>query len=38
MDGRMYDWWTDRHTDVQREIIITRHYPVAGYKKEQNKN
>ena len=26
-DGR-----TDRHTDVQRETIIPRHYCVAGYK------
>ena len=25
-DGR-----TDRHTDVQRETIISRHYRVAGY-------
>ena len=23
---------TDRHTDVQRETIIYRHYCVAGYK------
>ena len=27
-DGR----WMDRHTDVQHETIIPRHYWVAGYK------
>ena len=31
-DGRMDDGRTDRHTDVQRETIIPRHYFVAGYK------
>ena len=31
-DGRMYDWRTDRHTDVQFEIKIPRHYRVAGHK------
>ena len=31
-DVRMSDGWTDRHTDVQRETIITHHYCVAGYK------
>ena len=25
---------TDRHTDIQREAIIPRHYCVAGYKKK----
>ena len=30
---RKTDGRTDRHTDVQRETIITRHYCVAGYKK-----
>ena len=29
---RKTDWRTDRHTDVQRETIIPRHYCVAGYK------
>ena len=34
MDGRTYDdGRTDRHMDIQRETIITRHYCVAGYKK-----
>ena len=33
--GRTNDWRTDRHTDVQRETIIPRHYFVAGYKKWQ---
>ena len=33
MDRRTYDGRTDRHTDVQRETIIPRHYCVAGYKK-----
>ena len=33
-DGRMYDGWTDRLTDDQRETIIPRHYCVAGYKKQ----
>ena len=33
MDGWTYDRQTDRHTDVQRENIIPRHYCVAGYKK-----
>ena len=36
-DGRTYegrtDGRTDRHTDVQRETILPRHYWVAGYKK-----
>ena len=32
-DGRTTDGQTDRHTDVQRELIIPRHYRVAGYKK-----
>ena len=32
MDGRTTDGPTDRHTDVQRETIIPRHYRVAGYK------
>ena len=32
-DGRrMTDGQTDRHTDIQRETIIPRHYCVAGYK------
>ena len=31
-DGWMYDWWMDRHTDIQCETIIPRHYRVAGYK------
>ena len=31
-DGRTTDGRTDRHTDVQRETIIPRHYCVAGYK------
>ena len=31
MDGRMYDWRTDRHTDVQHKITIPCHYRVAGY-------
>ena len=31
-DGRTTDGRTDRHTDVQRETIISRHYRVAGYK------
>ena len=30
---RNTDWRMDRHTDVQCEIIIPRHYPVVGYKK-----
>ena len=30
---RKTDGWMDRHTDVQRETIISRHYCVAGYKK-----
>ena len=29
-DGRTTDGRTDRHTDVQRETIIPRHYCVAG--------
>ena len=32
-EGRTTDGRTDRHTDVQRENIIPRHYRVAGYKK-----
>ena len=32
MDGCTTDGRTDRHTDVQRETIIPRHYRVAGYK------
>ena len=32
-DGRTDDWQTDRHTDIQRETLIPRHYCVAGYKK-----
>ena len=28
----MYNGWTDRHTDDQRETIIPHHYRVAGYK------
>ena len=36
-DRRMYDWQTDgqtdRHTALQRETIIPRHYCVVGYKK-----
>ena len=31
MDGRQ----TDRHTDIQRETIIPRHYCVSGYKKKK---
>ena len=31
-DGQTYKWRTDRHMDVQCEIIIPRHYLVAGYK------
>ena len=31
-DGRTDVRRTDRHTDVQRETIIPRHYCVAGYK------
>ena len=26
------DWQSDRHTSVEREAIIPRHYRVAGYK------
>ena len=44
MDGRMdvrhtdgqTDRQMDRHTDVQRETIIPRHYCVAGYKKNKD--
>ena len=32
-EKRTYDGRTDRHTAVQRETIIPRHYGVAGYKK-----
>ena len=32
MDGRM-----NRHTDLQRETIISRHYCVVGYKKVNQK-
>ena len=31
MDGQLTDRWTDRHTDIQRETKIPRHYSVAGY-------
>ena len=31
-DGRMYNWWTDRHTDIKRETIIPCHYWVAWFK------
>ena len=31
-DGCTTDGRPDRHTDVQRETIIPRHYRVAGYK------
>ena len=34
MDERAYDWRADRHTYVQRETIIPRHYCVAGYKND----
>ena len=37
MDGHMADRQMDRHTDVQRETIIARHYRVAGYKKGSTK-
>ena len=30
----MYDVWTDRHTDVQRETIIPQHYYVVVYKND----
>ena len=32
-DVRLSDGWMDRHKDVQRETIISRHYCVAGYNK-----
>ena len=32
---RKTDRRTDGHTDVQRETIISRHYCVAGYKKQE---
>ena len=35
-DWWTYDWWMDRHKDVQRETIIPRHYHVVGYKKVLN--
>ena len=31
------DGWTDRHTEVQPETIIPRHYIVAGYKNGKKK-
>ena len=31
-DGRTTDWRTDRHTDIQHETIMPRHYCVGGYK------
>ena len=30
-----YNWWTDRHMDIQGETTIPRHYHVAVYKKGQ---
>ena len=35
---RRADGRTDRHTDVQRETIIPRHYRVAGYNNTNKKN
>ena len=34
MDGRTTDRRMDKHTDVQHETIIPRHYCVMGYKNE----
>ena len=38
IDGRTTDGRSDRHTDVQRETIIPRHYRVAGYKNNNKKD
>ena len=35
-DGRTIDGQTDRHTDVQHETIIPRHYCVTGYNKKKS--